>query len=235
MSIPATMTNILVAGCLGSFVALSFMASGATFFLGEVTQFIRSVVQSQPPSLGPYWNGSGFGFIIGCVFCYGSKVGWYHKIFLPVILIEMEHGEASFWGSIDECALVLVSAGICAANILTSRSSIEVSRRGLLINLLCGDFIEVAYPFMEASSVVSLGGYIASGLATEILYSSEARNVMSSAYIPVNLSIFLAKEWMSFAFAALTAFAVSFLGMVLQNIMHKMWDGETTKVGSKIN
>ena len=231
MSVPATMTNILVAGCLGSFLAILFMASGVTFFLGEVTEFIRVLVRSQPPSFGP-WNGSGFGFILGCVFCYGSKIGWYHKIFLPIILIEMEHGEASFWGSIDECTLVLVSAGICAANILMSRSSKNVSIRGLMINLLCGDFIEVAYPFMEASSIVNMTGYIASGLATEILYSSGAKNVMSSAYLPFALSIFLAKEWMSFAFAAFAAFSVSFLGMALQNIIHQ---AGATKVESKVS
>ena len=64
--------------------------------------------------------------------------------------------------------------------------------------MLCGDFIEVAYPFMEAISVVNMAGCIVSVLDTEILYSSEEKNVMSSAYIPVNLSIFLAKECMSF-------------------------------------
>ena len=51
---------------------------------------------------------------------------------------------------------------------------------------------------MEAISVVNMAGCIVSVLDTEILYSSEEKNVMSSAYIPVNLSIFLAKECMSF-------------------------------------
>ena len=214
------MTNILVAGCLGAFLAIFFMASGVTTLCGNLTQFIRFLVQSKPPSLGP-WNGRGVGFILGCVFCYGSKIGWYHMIFLPIILIEMEHGDASFWGSIDLCTLVLVSAGICSANILTSQASKSVSKRGLLINLLCGDFIEVAYPFMESSSIVNISGYIGSGVATELLYMSQAKNVLSSAYLPVIISIFLAKDWFSFAFAALSAFVIPFFGMTLQNILYE--------------
>ena len=73
----------------------------------------------------------------------------------------METGEAALCGAIDEATLVCVSAGICLANLIVTpklddqqgtQETLELSRRGLRINLLFGDFIEVAYPFMERSS-----------------------------------------------------------------------------------
>jgi len=44
--------------------------------------------------------------------CYGSKVGWYHRIFLPVIVLELGEGTGgSIWGAIDLCSLCMVAAG----------------------------------------------------------------------------------------------------------------------------
>lgn len=211
LGIPATMTNILTAGFVGSGVALLFHASGIVRLLSNASILIRTLVRTRP-SFG-LWNGQGYGFMFGCIFCYGSKVGWYHRIFLPMILIEMEQGEASIWGSLDVCTLVLVSAGICAANVLLSRDAI--TRRGLKTNLFCGDFIEVAYPYMERSTIVNLSAYLASGIAGEILYSSDPTKVMSSAYLPFPISIFLAQDTFRVSLAMLSAFIVSFLGMLL--------------------
>ena len=189
---------------------------------------IRTLVRSAP-SFGS-WDGRGFGFLFGCFFCYGSKVGWYHSIFLPVILIEMEKGETSMWGSIDQCVLVLVSAGICAANVLTSRGTCALSRRGLRINLLCGDFIEVAYPYMERSRIVNLFAYLASGISTEILYQSSPGTVMSSAYLPLPLSMMLANDNYRIALAMLSAFAVSFLGMWVSIVVFQNDNMNTMKI-----
>lgn len=49
--------------------------------------------------------------MMGCLMCYGSKVGWYHRMFLPVIVLELAAGEGSVWGAIDLCALCMVAAG----------------------------------------------------------------------------------------------------------------------------
>jgi len=231
------MTNILVAGCIGPVVAILLSASGITTLLGWVTDIVRSIVRtSTVDSIAPItifsWNEyniSGLGFVFGCLFCYGSKVGWYHSIFLPIILIEMEHGEASSWGALDECTLVIVSAGICCANILTSPSSLEsvqsdntsVCKRGLLINLLCGDFIEVAYPFMEESHLVNIFAYLASGVAGEVLYCKDPTEILSSAYLPVFVGIVLAHDRTRMATAILSSFFISFLGMILSNAMRK--------------
>ena len=43
--------------------------------------------------------------------CYGSKIGWYHRVFLPVIVLELAGGGGSIWGAIDLCALCMVAAG----------------------------------------------------------------------------------------------------------------------------
>ena len=48
---------------------------------------------------------------MGCLMCYGSKIGWYHRVFLPVIVLELAGGGGSIWGAIDLCALCMVAAG----------------------------------------------------------------------------------------------------------------------------
>ena len=209
------MTNIIVGGFLGSSVGLLFCASRIVALLSSVTDFIRIVVRTSP-TFGP-WNGDGYGFLLGCLFCFGSKVGLYHSIFLPIILIEMERGETSILGSVDECTLVLVSAGICAANVLTSSDALP--RRGLKINVLYGDFIEVAYPYMERSNIVNVSAYLACGLSTEILYRNDPGSVMSSAYFPLPLSILLARDHFRIAFAMFSAFFVSFGGTLLSKLV----------------
>jgi hypothetical protein len=225
--IPATMTNILVAGFVGPIVALLIHCIGLVTLLSSVTSAIRYLVRTVP-SLGP-WNGTGYGFVLVCLFCYGSKIGWYHSIFLPIILIEMEHGEASIWGSVDQCALVLVSAGICAANCIMMRTPRDhLPKRGLKINLCCGDFIEVAYPYMEESHLVNLSAYVASGIATEILYQTEPTAVMSSAYLPFPLSIFLAEDRFRLSKAMLFAFFIPFMGTLGSKMLMKSTEKKTT-------
>jgi hypothetical protein len=136
----------------------------------------------------------------------------------------MEHGETSIWGSIDQCALVLVSAGICAANcIMNTRDNLP--KRGLKINLCCGDFIEVAYPYMEESMIVNLSAYVASGVATEILYQTKPTSlVMSSAYLPLPLSIFLAKDHWRISMAMLSTFCITFAGALTSRILSTMFE-----------
>ena len=214
------MTNILVAGVLGLLIAIGIQMTYITNFFHYVTEFIRLCIQ-QKLFLFP-----GIGSIVGCIFCYGSKVGWYHTIFLPIILIEMEHGQPSLLGSIDQCTLVMTSAGICAANIIMyggcKNNEIEKKKktsilctRGILINLFCGDFIEVAYPFMERSSIVNLFAYIGCSISSEILCRYI---VLSSAYLPFFLTFPLAGDkWFQMFLASIISFTVSMTGMLLHN------------------
>lgn len=211
------MSNILVAGLLGLSVSFLFHCSGAVYVLSKCAEYTRIAIRASPIIHGYSQSlSAAYGFLVGCIFCYGAKVGWYHSIFLPGILLEMESGEMSIWGSVDECTLVLVSAGICAANTLTSRDALP--KRALRINLICGDFIEVAYPYMSKSKIVNIAGYLASGISTAILYSKQPSNVMSSAYLPMPLSLILADDWLRLGLAMMSAFLIALMGMICSNL-----------------
>ena len=226
--IPVTMTNIIVAGGVGSMSAVLLSTSRLIPFLSIITQIVRNILHAPLPKLANV-HIHGIGFLFGCCFCHGSKVGYYHSLYLPVILIEMERGSPSLWGSIDECTLVLVSAGICAANLLypvletnksgSKDSRVSLCKRGLLFNIFCGDFIEVAYPFMERSNVTNVSAYIASGVGAEIIYYKNPHDVLSTAYLPLPVSIWLAndRERLSAAYAA--AFIIAFVGSIVSNVV----------------
>ena len=214
-NIPATMTNLVAAGGTGAAVAI--VVAPFVPALREITTWIRLGVHVTMSGRIP-----GAGFVIGCLFCYGSKIGYYHALCLPVILIEMELGQASVWGAIDECTLVLVSAGICCANLIMSSSlketDLSLCKRAVRINLLYGDFIEAAYPFMEESRLVNVAGYLASGLSTEIL-ARNPEDILSLAYLPLPVCILLANDWHRMALASFVAFGVSFVGTAINNFL----------------
>lgn len=229
LGVPATMTNILVAGGVGCFVAMLGQVLQASVMLACFTDLLRNAIHLKGPSGGALLDALplrwGYGFLVGATFCYGSKRGWYHKIYLPLILIEMERGNPSILGAIDECTLVLVSAGICLGNVIAARLTVysptdadrQSSERGIKINLLCGDFIEAAYPYMERSCVVNAFGYLASGVSAAILYGRETEQVMSSAYVPVGVSIMLAHDSRRMATASAAAMGISFVGSMFAN------------------
>lgn len=254
--IPATMSNILVAGGIGMLTSLLFQISHITPLCIALTNTLRSYLQTTPSYKS--WNGLGFGFLFGCAFCYSSKVGWYHSILLPIILLEMEQGNPSLFGSIDECTLVLVSAGICFGHIIlykmhptkycniVNQDQLVIIKRGFIINMLCGDFIEVVYPYMESYPIINTFGYIASGVSTEILYGSSILDdninpsitttpddVLSSAYVPIFISIWLANDWFRMLCACLSAFGISFFGTVL-NYVFVVYVFGSTNDGNKI-
>lgn len=179
---------------------------------------------------------AGLGFLHGCAFVYGSKVGWYHSALLPAILLEMDSAgageEASLLGAIDECALVMVCAGVCAGNLALPPPSggerkggfaggkargggmSSLSWRALRTNVLCGDFIEAAYPSMERSRIVNGSAYVAAGLSTEILLR---RRVLSTAYLPVFAAIWISNDRWGMGVACSVAFLVSFGGTIAAN------------------
>lgn len=179
---------------------------------------------------------TGIGFLYGCFFVYGSKIGLYHRIFLPAILLEMDSPnageEASLLGAIDECTLVMVCAGICAANLVLPPSGVRAAaaRRGknaksggghtslafqaLRTNILFGDFIEAAYPSMERSMIINGSAYLAAGLSSEIILQ---RRVLSTAYLPLPLAIWISNDRWGMCIACLVACSVSFFGTLVAN------------------
>ena len=168
----------------------------------------------------------GFGFLYGCIFVFGSKIGWYHSMFLPAILLEMDSAskgeEASLFGAIDQCTLVMICAGICSANLLnyvgdnakSGGGHASLSYQAQKTNLCFGDFIEAAYPSMERSRMINTFAYLAAGLSTEIIFQ---RHVLSSAYFPLPLAIWISNDRWGMFVACFVAFVVSFIGTLLSN------------------
>jgi hypothetical protein len=168
----------------------------------------------------------GLGFLCGCIFVYGSKVGWYHSIFLPLILIEMDGTlDASLLGAMDECTLVMVCAGICAGNLVVPPpnskgvGSSSLSWQALKTNVLYGDFIEASYPFMAKSILVNGSAFLAAGLSCEILMQ---RRVLASAYFPWPLVIWVSSDRSGMAAACALAFSVCFVGTVASNMLSRI-------------
>jgi len=213
-NVPATMSNLLTTGLVGIFVAVLLMPIAP--HLAALSSQYRDTVSFFAMETRGNPLLENFGILsrsmLGAVFCYGSKLGWYHSIFLPAILIEMEVGDPAILGAIDQLTLVLVSAGICAGTLVASllvetRTDTSLLRRGLLINLLCGDFIEACYPLMEQNALVRLGGYIASSCSVGLL----SCDCKSSAYLPFPLALWLADDVEVLTLASCIAFGISFV------------------------
>ena len=59
-------------------------------------------------------------------------------------------------GAVDCATLCMVSAGICAASVISPRdgaAEVSAAKQGLRVNVWFGDYIEAAYPFMERDPV----------------------------------------------------------------------------------
>lgn len=135
-----------------------------------------------------------------------------HSIFLPLILVEMELGDASMLGALDLLTLVLVCAGVCLGIMLVgSKDERSLAKRGMTINLLCGDFIEACYPHMERHRLVNLSGYVASSLSAVMLTGG----CRSSAYLPFPIAIWLTDDRKTLLAASLMAFLIPFIGTAL--------------------
>lgn len=228
-NVPATMTSLICGGGLGG--AISILVLPLAEILRRSTSLFRHTL-SIAIGGGPW--GVWLAFLLGCISCYGSKVGWYHRVHLPLILVEMELGEASFLGAIDELTLVLVCAGVCAAiqvpnpkggdfsSSSSSQADVYLCRRGLSVNLCCGDFVEVCYPYMEESMLVNIGGYLASGLACawlvwrggdEETFEEGSSLPRSMAYLPWPVAVAIASSPASIALfeSSIVAFVIAFL------------------------
>jgi hypothetical protein len=175
------------------------------------------------------------GGAVGAAMAWGSQVGLYHRLFLPLIILEMERGAPSFLGAVDWCCLCLSSGGIClAAWILPpppaafpSGGAVPVAitvdprplaRRGVYINLFWGDFVEACYPFL-AIPVIQAAYYIAGVASTGLLLSG---GVKTSAYLPALVSLWLAQPADATP-AALIAFGVPFGATLLLSLFHRVF------------
>lgn len=218
--VPATMTSLLTGGGMGAVVAVILWPVAP--WLRHATSVARQVIL-MTVTLENAWIRACIGGLWGCASCYASKIGGYHSAHLPLILLELEMGDASFLGAVDELTLVLVCAGICCGNLLVNGldaraltdADVGLSRRGLRINLLYGDFVEACYPFMEQNWVINAGGYAASFASCAWLTlgaTSAERLPHSLAYLPLPLSLALAgHHWARYTVSCAIAWSIPLL------------------------
>lgn len=192
LNFPATTANIVAGGIAG-------LAAGLLIYLfiaplaEAVGNGIRYVID-WAFSIHPVLCGG----LAGLLIWPAIMGGMYHAAILPIILLEMEKTGNSFLGAIDMVGLVMVSAGIMAANILAPRRKDDraLAIPGLFINMAFGTFVEAAYPFMFSNKVVMAGAIIAAGVGgVAVGYF----NVRGTAYVPSIVAPTLSNNVLGFA------------------------------------
>lgn len=207
---PATTANIIAGGLSGLVAGLIvyFFLAPVALFVGEgIKNLIESIIAFSPVLAGVVSGLLIWPAIIG---------GIYHAAILPIVLLEMESTGSSFLGAVDMVGLVMVSAGITAANIVSPRRPEDksIAIPGFLINMGFGTFVEAAYPFMFSSKLV---------FATAVLSSAVAGgfvglfNVRGTAYVPSVVAPTLANHPLGFLISMLIGAAMSFILTVLIN------------------
>lgn len=81
-----------------------------------------------------------------------------------------------------------------------------LARRGFCINLFCGDYIEACHPFLERDPTLDWAVYL-----TSFLVGGLAAGCLSSAYLPLPLSIAFSNEGGRLMVAAIVAFCLPFI------------------------
>lgn len=136
-------------------------------------------------------------------------------------------GRPSLFGSLDLLTLCVVGGGVCASQILHPSPLLPLARRGLAYNLLAGDFVEAAYPFMDRDGILKASCYVASALSGLFVVRW---GLFSTAYLPLPLSLVIAQQGteggigsgaMRLAGVAALAFFVPFLVGVLRGKREK--------------
>ena len=211
---PGTTANIVAGGISGltSGFIIYFLLAPFTLYLGNG---IRSTIEAAL-EFNPVLAGSLAGVLIWPAIIGGV----YHAAILPIVLLEMEQTGSSFLGAIDMTGLVMVSAGITLANILSPRkkSETDIALPGFLINMGFGTFVEAAYPFMFSDKLV-FGGAMLSGAISGAFVGM--LGVRGTAYVPSFSAPFLSNNAFGFAISMGVALISSFLFTLLANKLSK--------------
>eukprot|EP00903_Cladosiphon_okamuranus_P011494 g10826.t1 len=217
--VPATALSLYATATSG------ILAGAIVLVSSPFLEAVSAIAVSTGPlliSLQTTWIKAVVGAGMGCLMCYGSKVGWYHRVFLPVIVLELSGGQGSIWGAMDMCALCMVAAGLCAAHLVRpdTKADVPLARRGLAFNLCFGDFVEAAYPFMERCRCCNLGAYAGSALSGAVVVAAPGGGVPSTAYLPLPLAVAACPRpaWL-LAAASAAFFAAFWIGLLRSNKM----------------
>lgn len=118
------------------------------------------------------------------------------------------------------CGLVMVSAGITLANIISPRVKDEatVAAPGFFINVAFGTFVEAVYPFMFSNRIVFGEALLSATLSGAFV---GLFNVRGTAYVPSIAAPALSNSPIGFLLSMLIALGSSFIITLIANKMHK--------------
>jgi len=210
MRFPAT-TASLIAGAIGGLVSgllVYFVLAPVTLWLGNG---VRSLIEAAL-AFNPILAGAVAGLLIWPAIIGGV----YHAAILPIVLLEMETTGNSFLGAVDMTGLVMVSAGITLANIISPRQKSEASiaAPGFLVNVGFGTFVEAAYPFMFADKRVFGTALFAAMVSGAFVGFFNARG---TAYVPSVVAPTLSNNPLGFLISMLVAMGVACILTIIFN------------------
>ncbi|GAA4708158.1 PTS sugar transporter [Brevibacillus fulvus] len=207
---PTTTVNIIAGGVSGlvSGLIVYYLLAPVALWAGDHVKMLIETCVAFSPVLA--------GLIAGLLIWPAIIGGVYHAAILPIVLLEMEKTGNSFLGAVDMVGLVMVSAGITLANIVSPREKSEatVAAPGFLVNMGFGTFVEAAYPFMFSNKVVFGGAILSAGVAGMLV---GIFNVRGTAYVPSIMAPLLSNNLLGFAISMASGLVCSFVITLFAN------------------
>lgn len=207
---PTTTVNIIAGGVSGLAAGLVvyYLLAPIALAAGEWVKVVIESAVSFSPLLA--------GLVAGLLIWPAIIGGVYHAAILPIVLLEMGKTGNSFLGAVDMVGLVMVSAGITLANIVSPREKSEatVATPGFLINMGFGTFVEAAYPFMFSNKLVFAGAIVSAGVAGMLVGAFDVRG---TAYVPSIMAPLLSTNMLGFIIAMASGLVCSFLITLVAN------------------
>lgn len=215
---PMTTVNIVAGGLSGLAAGLIVYYLLAPIAL-QTGNGIKTVIESAI-AFNPIMAGALAGLLIWPAILGGV----YHAAILPIVLLEMETAGNSFLGAIDMVGLVMVSAGITLANVISPRDKGEAAAAapGFLINMGFGTFVEAAYPFMFSNKFVFAGAILSAGAGGALV---GLFNVRGTAYVPTFAAPLLTNNAAGFIIAMAVAFILAFVITISANRVSRLKRG----------
>lgn len=210
--VPGTTANIAAGGLAGLVAGLLglYAIAPVSLWLGDGIKVLIQTALDFSPILA--------GGLAGLLIWPAIIGGAYHAAILPIVLLEMESTGFSFLGAIDMTGLVMVSAGVTLANVISPKrkGDAAVALPGFMINIGFGTFVEAAYPFMFSSKLVFGGALLASTISGALV---GMLGVKGTAYVPAILAPGLANQGhiLQFAICMIVAMGLAFVFTVLAN------------------
>ncbi|MED4750006.1 PTS sugar transporter [Brevibacillus choshinensis] len=219
---PTTTVNIIAGGVSGLAAGLLvyYLLAPIALQAGEWVKVLIEGAVSYSPILA--------GLIAGLLIWPAIIGGVYHAAILPIVLLEMEKTGNSFLGAVDMVGLVMVSAGITLANIISPRDKSEatVATPGFLINMGFGTFVEAAYPFMFSNKMVFAGAIVSSGIAGMMVGVFDVRG---TAYVPSVMAPLLSNNMLGFIVAMASGLICSLIITLIANQIAKKQNVQPTE------